>query len=978
MPTRQGDLFTYNPANPSQSDYDVPPNRYPAMNGTPGSNSSSREDLLSPSASSFEQSFYDTPPSNRSFRSPELSTYDTPPSNLGLEQFDTQGNSVRTSLLSRYSDETMSMSSGVSCNKSNPSVCDSARSSMDISPADLYDVPPSQREREAKAYPIRSSKDSGLDMYDSPPKSKTPPSVLEDYDVPRQAAINSEREKHFKNIQIPHSEPTSPGDFHEDYDVPPSRSPFAQSVPSQNDSVKADISQSDLEEYDVPKPVTGKPPIGGRPKARQKSNSVGSLLDDYDTPSDLPVKSSKDDMCTSKAGKSYDPEISDDENNYDEPDAANCETDCDLGAKPKTKTQENALDDLYDSPRNNAPVKNMTKEFSALSVQKTQPTGVYDVPPRVTRDSVISSRSDSSDGNDTGSNRLSTCSTDSRGSDFLIYDELPLDLDAANDLIIKLQQDLQKAINDFCKLTHSSWRKRDNFQQKQYEIKVSCMTLEQALNEFVGFGQGTLANSAKLSDRKLINKLSKYLIPLVQAHQQMKVCIEHLDRVNWQASKSVVTESPKKDDLGTIANITKDLAGDVKKLAIFIQGNSSLLFKRAKDFNRSSRSMEHSTPSPVGKPPAGRKPAIPAKITPVQARPLPAPPPTERPLPPTPTEKKSEAFGLNGPETTSHSQPGSRRNSGEYKHWSGDVLVRRLSLDKNAETDTSMFKAVDLLQEYDYVELEDDEKKQKETEHLSLDKQLTRIVENDKAELEHHVNDAYEKEMEKTLDEIDGVNIYSDDSSGTLKRGMQLQDVAEDDSGTLKRKAEDEVISDVAEYDSDTLKRETKSSESSEEVKTPVQMEQERIEIPEHDNEPAKVAPLDFEDKQVLSFYSEQLDTHMTLLSNSIEAFLQCIENSEGPKVFISHSKFVVVSAHKLVYIGDSLHKNVKHDEVRGHIIQKANCLCDLLKHTVTSTKTAALQYPSVPAVQDMVDKVTAVSHSARDLKEFVSRVSKV
>lgn len=978
MPSRHGDLFSYNQGAAGQPDYDVPPSRYNIMNGSaPGSANSSREDLRNTSVQSFEQSFYDTPPSSRSFKSGDLSLYDTPPSQLGLEQYDMPGSSVRTSLMSKYSDETMSMSSGVSCTKSAPSVCDSARSSMDISPMDMYDVPPSQREREARGFPIRSSKDSGLDMYDSPPKMKSPPSLVDDYDVPKVAAMNNERERHFKNIQIPRSEPTSPGDFLEDYDVPPSRSPFAQSMAAHSISLKSDL--SDLEEYDVPKQpqtVTGKPPIGAKVKPRQKSNSLGSLLDDYDTPqSNNPMPLSKDDMFTkSSSGKCYDPNVSDDENNYDEPDPASSEdAENDTGAKPKTLTRESAVDDIYDSPRNNAPVKNIAKEFSTVGAsRKSDIGGVYDVPPQVTRDlitrdSVISSRSDSSDSNDAGSNRFSTCSSDSRTSaDFPTYDELPLDLDAANEMIIKLQQEVQKAVDNLCKLVHSSLRKKDSYENRQYELKEASLRLEQTFGDFVGFGQGTLANSAKSSDRKLISKLSKYLVPLQQAHQQIKVSIKHLDDVNWQFNKSSVNESTKKDDMGTIASCAKDLSPDVKKLATFIQGSSSLLFKRAKDFNRGSRTMEHSTPPSAGKPPPGRKPAIPAKNTPVQHRPLPAPPPTERPLPPTPTEKKSEAFGFNGPDK--------KRLSGEFKHRTGDIHVKRLSIDKNSETDKSTYKKADLLQEYDYVELEDDEKKQNEECEKPADKvENSSVVEN--------IADSYSKEMEQTLDEIDGVNIYSDDSSGTLKRGMQLQDESaesENDTGTLKRKTDcDEIKDEKSDYDSDTLKRDTKLAETCEKEKTAIEIEQERNEVPEHDVEPTKLVPIDFEDRQVLSFYSEQLETHMTLLSNSIDAFFQCIETSQGPKVFISHSKFVVVSAHKLVYIGDSLQKNVKHEVVRSHLTQKANCLCDWLKHTVTSTKTAALQYPSVPAVEDMVKKVRSVSHAARDLKDFVSRVSK-
>ncbi|KAL4235329.1 Breast cancer anti-estrogen resistance [Mactra antiquata] len=991
-PNRHGDMFVYEQSQ-GQPDYDVPPTRYPGTNGNmfnasgTSSNHSSKEDLLNASASSFEQSFYDTPPQGRSFnRSQDLSLYDTPPSHLHLDPYDIPSGSVRTSLASKFSDESMSLSSGMS--KSNPpSMCDSARSSMDISPMDMYDIPPSQREREAREanrmalYTIQSSKDSGLDMYDSPPKMKSPPSMLEDYDVPKLVAINKERENQIRNLQFPRSEPTSPGDFLEDYDVPKSF-PGGAIHDKKSADLKLDVSQSDTEDYDVPKqhpqPVIGKPPIAVKTK-RHKSNSLGSLLDDYDTPqSRQPQNVSKDDLFTKAMSREkYIQEFSDDENNYDEPDAQDSrESSPGSGSKPDGKKQENAIDDLYDSPRNNAPVKNMTKEFSALSVSPArEPLGVYDIPPQVTRDSVISSRSDSSDGNENGNNRLSTCSTDSRGSDIMIYDELPLDRDAAIDLVIKQQQDVQKAVNRLLQNVHSSWRKRENLEAKIYDIKVASSGVEETLCEFVEFGQGTLANSAKLSDRKLINKLSKYLIPLQQALQQIRVCIKHLDDADWRVNRLVASDNPKKDDLGIIISLTKDLTGDVRKLASFIEGNSTLLFKRAKDFNRNSRNAEQSTPQSAGKPPINRKPALPVKSNIiVQARPLPAPPPTERPLPPTPTDKKSNSFDFSGPDMKRLSGDFSnKRHSGEFKHWSGDIQVKRLSM----ESDKSSYKSEDLIQEYDYVELEEDkEGEENSLKKLESDSQVISEVEKELPNSEMKLNDSYEKEMEKTLDEIDGVNIYSDDSGGTLKRDTKgfgtdnVESEGEHDTGTLKRKTED--VPDSTESDSGTLKRQDKSVEE----QTPQVSNQH--EVPEHDKEPSKLQPLDVEDKQVLSFYSEQLDTHLTLLTNSIDAFFSCVEKNEAPKVFISHSKFVVVSAHKLVYIGDSLHRNLKHDLVRSKIIQCANILCDRLKLTVTATKTAALQYPSVPAVQDMVDRVVDVSHASHNLKLLVTQASKL
>ena len=131
---------------------------------------------------------------------------------------------------------------------------------------------------------------------------------------------------------------------------------------------------------------------------------------------------------------------------------------------------------------------------------------------------------------------------------------------------------------------------------------------------------------------------------------------------------------------------------------------------------------------------------------------------------------------------------------------------------------------------------------------------------------------------------------------------------------------------------------------------------------------------IDINDQQVLKFYAGQADIHLQHLNTAIDAFLHTIENNQPPKVFIAHSKFVILSAHKLVYIGDTVHRNVLNKEIRTCVLNCSNALCDAMKNTVALAKTAALQFPSVIAVQAMVDAFVAVSHLANNLKQAIHR----
>lgn len=132
---------------------------------------------------------------------------------------------------------------------------------------------------------------------------------------------------------------------------------------------------------------------------------------------------------------------------------------------------------------------------------------------------------------------------------------------------------------------------------------------------------------------------------------------------------------------------------------------------------------------------------------------------------------------------------------------------------------------------------------------------------------------------------------------------------------------------------------------------------------------------IDSNDKQLIHFYGAQCKLHLQNLNQAIDAFLLTIENNQPPRIFIAHSKFVILSAHKLVYIGDTVYRNVKNMEIKTHLLNCTNALCDAMKTSVTTAKNAALQFPSVVAVQEMVDSFVSISHLSNNLKIAVCRV---
>ncbi|XP_016958434.1 breast cancer anti-estrogen resistance protein 1 isoform X2 [Drosophila biarmipes] len=132
---------------------------------------------------------------------------------------------------------------------------------------------------------------------------------------------------------------------------------------------------------------------------------------------------------------------------------------------------------------------------------------------------------------------------------------------------------------------------------------------------------------------------------------------------------------------------------------------------------------------------------------------------------------------------------------------------------------------------------------------------------------------------------------------------------------------------------------------------------------------PCKSPEMTDKDKKLVRYYAQQISTHMGNLMQAIDSFLETVEKNQPPKFFIAYGKFVVVSAHNLVTIGDNVHRNISKEALREKILRCTNDLSDALKTCVTKSKKAAAHFPSGSAVQEMVDSVVHINSLARELK---------
>ncbi|XP_037690498.1 embryonal Fyn-associated substrate isoform X2 [Choloepus didactylus] len=115
-------------------------------------------------------------------------------------------------------------------------------------------------------------------------------------------------------------------------------------------------------------------------------------------------------------------------------------------------------------------------------------------------------------------------------------------------------------------------------------------------------------------------------------------------------------------------------------------------------------------------------------------------------------------------------------------------------------------------------------------------------------------------------------------------------------------------------------------------------------------------------DLQLLHFYAGQCRNHYSALQTAVAALMSSTQANQPPSLFVPHGKRVVVAAHRLVFVGDTLGRLVASAPLRAQLEAAGTALGQALRATVLAVKGAALGYPSSPAAQEMVQRVAELA----------------
>ncbi|XP_053558306.1 embryonal Fyn-associated substrate isoform X2 [Bombina bombina] len=129
------------------------------------------------------------------------------------------------------------------------------------------------------------------------------------------------------------------------------------------------------------------------------------------------------------------------------------------------------------------------------------------------------------------------------------------------------------------------------------------------------------------------------------------------------------------------------------------------------------------------------------------------------------------------------------------------------------------------------------------------------------------------------------------------------------------------------------------------------------------------------EDLHLLRFYAAQSHGHLETLLSYVNTFLDCA-SSQPPRVFVGHGKQLVIAAHKLVFIGDTLGRLLSCGQLQSQLAGESGALCQALKEVVLATKEAAALYPSSSAQKAMVSSVSVLCTYAQSFTDLLKSLA--
>jgi len=136
------------------------------------------------------------------------------------------------------------------------------------------------------------------------------------------------------------------------------------------------------------------------------------------------------------------------------------------------------------------------------------------------------------------------------------------------------------------------------------------------------------------------------------------------------------------------------------------------------------------------------------------------------------------------------------------------------------------------------------------------------------------------------------------------------------------------------------------------------------------------------DDRELLAFYASQISAHVADVDAASTEFYRCCSSWPAVDSFVRRSRFVVLAAHRLVYVGDVIARHMTDRSVGDRVSAAANQLCNELKLVVVTTRDAAIatadnDNPAAAGAREtMMESVGRATDNCRRLCDIINAIA--
>lgn len=505
----------------------------------------------------------------------------------------------------------------------------------------------------------------------------------------------------------------------------------------------------------------------------------------------------------------------------------------------------------------------------------------------------------------------------------------------------KLQQAVDVAVTKLLSFVTEDWRQPEVLSLNINGIRDISGKMKVALRLLTEFGLSTVVNSQKLSDNEISRKIKVALEPLLQTYYSVKSAIQRLDKTDWKSAYQMNDD----DDLNRIAKMARGIPCDAYNLGAVIANISSLLFKKTPDeVHTATRSFntkiqtQHPTSLISSSPAVAQKESVKGlEVNKVASEPVgmrakhvivsdteKKPPPKISPKPK--KDRSPKRQGSNVPVSVSELTNNLLNQIEDMKTPRSFGLTRKASKKLSPKTVRRLCS----------IGLTSDDKN---SEKILED--VTSVPPKPSRQCSSPVEPGQSSRLSLSEAKAFLGNTLSDP-------GIQKSSSSAIVDSELSVSVKNRILSFKGE-EFDLLSESEKSRRN----------DMEGVNFTGNN---------DAKNVQRFNSVVEKMDNQFVILKEGIKSFVESVRECQEPKVFVAHSKFIVLSAHKLVYVGDGASRRITNINIRNKISEVTNSLSEVINDFVENIKNAAREYPDENALNVMIKSAAKVTEMALQL----------